>query len=127
MKKTLKLLACLTLAFALSACDKEISETDYLGTWDTVDMIIDGQSYVDTAAALGLDTDDIPGVTIEIKEDGTVLMQDSTGINASVEGTWELSDNSITISAGGSTLELELTDNQLVGEVNSSKIFLEKQ
>ncbi len=126
MKKIFYSAIALMLVFTLTACGSSDAEKEYIGTWSTVDMIMDGQSYKEIAESAGLELSDFGGIDFEFKSNGEVTMTDITGSTDPINAKWEVVDGGVEVSDAVDTITFTLADGQLTGEVEGIEIVLEK-
>lgn len=108
MKKFLSLLLVVALMFtcaSLVACSKDDDKDPVIGTYALTSMSYNGEERELPEGA---------SMTMEIKEDGTVVMTESyNGESDSENGTWVKNDNVVTITLDGNATDLTFADNKL--------------
>lgn len=103
MKKTvsslLAVLLLMTVLFSLTACGGE-EESAYVGTWKATQIEASGITMTPEEAQMEF--------SIDIKSDGTITA--TTNGESDGEGTWEETDNGISITSGTDVMEATLDD-----------------
>ena len=100
--------------FALAACGG--GDSPYVGTWNAVKFEAYGIEMTPEDAGLEF--------TVEIKSNGKITA--TTNGEADGAGTWEATDDGITITSDDSEYTATLEEDQLVMEMEGIKFYLEK-
>lgn len=84
-------------------------------TLTSVEMMGVEMNIEDVAALSGLDSSDF-SVTIELKDDGSMVMNgEDMGIGTE-EGTWKENGDSVDLTSGGETMSAEVSGNSITLE-----------
>ena len=117
MKKILAVALCtLTAALALTGCSSK-----FHGTWKSVAIEEGGTKYTADDKDYGDMVDGFMVIEIESGGEGTIK---ASGKSKDME--WEADGDTITMTVDGDDQDAELKDDQLVLELDGTKVYLEK-
>lgn len=117
MKKFLAIMLCSVMAcFVLAGCSGK-----FVGTWKSVAMEEGGQKYTADDPDYGEIVKSM--ITIEVEKGGDATFNFG-GSKESVE--WKADGDTITFTNDGEDLDATLEDDQLVIEMEGTKVYLEK-
>ena len=125
MKKFVVVMLCAVMAcVALAGCG---AEKKFLGTWKSVAMEEDGEKYTKDDDEYGEMIASL--LTIELEEEGEGTMKVSMfGQTETEDFDWEVDEddkNTIIMTKDGDDLEAELDDDQLIVDLEGTKVYLE--
>jgi hypothetical protein len=108
-------LALICSAFVLVACnagdDDTGSQTSLSGRYTLSALVIDGEDSLEALEAMGMPMDNI---YLEFDEDGQYSMTlDAMGINESAQGTYTLEDGVLTLTADGTSIEGQVSGDEI--------------
>lgn len=121
MKKRLMsffLICC--MAISLVACGSS-KDSKYVGTWNLKEGQASGVTVSKETVQTALGTDDEISIELESNGKATVDLGTQSG-----EGTWEETDNGISLKDSTETLEFQEEDENLVVETSGVKLIFEK-